>query len=513
MITINGNDTDISPGETVMQVADRLGIAIPRMCHREELSTFTSCMVCQVLNQTSGTMLPACSIPAADGMVIDTDGESVVLARQTAIELLLSEHLGDCEGPCTVFCPAGMDIPLMIRQIADGAFADALRTVKADIALPAVLGRVCSAPCENACRRSYHDETVSICKLKRFVADLDLDLESPWLPETQPSSGKRVAVVGGGPMGLAAAWHLRVGGHEVTLFDDQDSLGGGLRSTMKVGKLDPAVLDKEISVILSLGISTKLGTTLGVDLHLPDLIESFDAVLMGFQPRSLEDAKATGLPTDARGVAADRTTYATTVESIFARPGLATKSTMSIRAVAAGKNMARSVTAFLGSTARRTPLFNSVFGKPSPTETACFMRDTSTRPQHRADDGLMATDAVAESKRCLHCDCRGKDACSLRDLATDLGAKQRRFPAEDRPDFTISQPMNGVVFEPGKCIRCGICVRICEANNLENGFTFIERGYDVRVGTPFDQPIPDAHRDVVLQCVTDCPTGALAVRE
>jgi ferredoxin len=402
-----------------------------------------------------------------------------------------------------------MDIPLMIRQIAAGEFSAALKTVKGDIALPAVLGRVCSAPCEKACRRSYHDESVSICKLKRFVADVDLESETPWRPERAEPTGKRVVVVGAGPMGLAASWHLALLGHEVTIIDEHEELGGGLRYGMPTGMLDMGVLESEVAVILSLGIETRLSTRLGKDVQLKDLCDGYDAVIVAFQVASNDDAESLGLPVSARGVDADKVSYATTVHGLFCRPGLVTKSTMSIRAVAAGKGAAQSVDAWLTGKSSSRKAFNSVFGKPKSEETALFMSGISQSSRQQVEDGYASEGAIVESKRCMHCDCRGKDECTLRDLATTFGSKQKRFPAGEREDFETAEPLKEIVYESGKCIRCGICVRICEEHGLTEGFTFLQRGYDVRVGTPFGKAISEDHRDIVLRCVDECPTGAL----
>jgi NADPH-dependent glutamate synthase beta subunit-like oxidoreductase len=108
-----------------------------------------------------------------------------------------------------------MDIPLMNRLLAEGKFAEALQVVKKDIALPSVLGRICSAPCEGACRRRSIDEAVSICLLKRFAGDDDLELKSAWQPRQAPESGKKVAIIGAGPAGLAAAYYLALKGTPV----------------------------------------------------------------------------------------------------------------------------------------------------------------------------------------------------------------------------------------------------------------------------------------------------------
>ena len=112
-------------------------------------------------------------------------------ARKTALELLLSEHVGDCEAPCQITCPAHMDIPLMNRLLARGKFAEALQVVKKDIALPSVLGRICPAPCEGACRRRSVDEAVSICLLKRFAGDEDLEVRIPGSLRNSPPAGRK----------------------------------------------------------------------------------------------------------------------------------------------------------------------------------------------------------------------------------------------------------------------------------------------------------------------------------
>jgi len=132
-------------------------------------------------------------------------------ARKAALELLLSDHLGDCMGPCQVICPAHMEIPLMIRQIAGGRLDEAIDTVKRDIALPAVLGRICPAPCEASCTLSINESPVLIRNIELQI------VERGWAEghiRPQPAKDKthkRVAVIGSGPAGLAAAQQLVAG--------------------------------------------------------------------------------------------------------------------------------------------------------------------------------------------------------------------------------------------------------------------------------------------------------------
>ncbi|MCF6333812.1 MAG: FAD-dependent oxidoreductase, partial [Draconibacterium sp.] len=224
MITlkINNKQIEVEEGTSVMKAAQQMGVEIPNMCTHNELEHFTSCMVCMVKDQSNGKLFPSCSVEATNGLEVVTDDDEIKESRQTALELLLRENVGDCEAPCQIGCPAHMDIPKMNRLIAAGKFDEALKVVKKDIALPAVLGRICSAPCENACHRKTVDEPISICLLKRIVGDdgNTVDLNSP------NPTGKKVVVIGAGPAGLAAAYYLQIKGVQVTLIDKNKKAGG-----------------------------------------------------------------------------------------------------------------------------------------------------------------------------------------------------------------------------------------------------------------------------------------------
>ena len=159
-LKIDNKELEIPKGTLLMDAIRGLGIEVPSMCHLEGAEHFTSCMVCVVKDRKNGKIMPSCSMDVAEGMDIISLDEEVKEARKTSLELLLSEHVGDCEAPCQVTCPAHMDIPLMNRYLAQGKFHEALVVVKKDIALPSILGRICTAPCEGACRRRSIDEAV-----------------------------------------------------------------------------------------------------------------------------------------------------------------------------------------------------------------------------------------------------------------------------------------------------------------------------------------------------------------
>ena len=241
-LTIDQREVEVPPGSTILDAAERLGIEIPTLCFSRQCEPSTSCLVCLVKLLPSGRMVPACATPVAEGMQVESETDEIHAVRRSTLELLLSDHLGDCVAPCSFGCPAQMNIPQMLRQIAAGELREALITVKADIALPAVLGRICPAPCEKVCRRGNLDGSVAICELKRIVADVDLASAEPYLPPCRPASGKRVAIVGGGPAGLAAAYYLAQGGHACTIFDDTDTLGGMFGREIPVEKLPRDVL-------------------------------------------------------------------------------------------------------------------------------------------------------------------------------------------------------------------------------------------------------------------------------
>ena len=273
-ITIDGREVEVDAGATILDAAEKLGIEIPTMCFLRGHEATTSCMVCVVKVTGTDALVPACGTPVRDGMQIENDCDEVREARKAALELLLSDHVGDCVGPCTMGCPAHMEIPLMIRQIASGQLAEAIATVKRDIALPAVLGRICPAPCENVCRRAQHDQAVSVCLLKRYVADVDLATDQPYSPQCAQPKGKRVAIIGAGPAGLAAAYYLQRDGFECVVVDDHEEPGGMLRYGCPEAELPRDVLTAEIAQIEKLGVRFRLGIRVGTAVSMDECASS-----------------------------------------------------------------------------------------------------------------------------------------------------------------------------------------------------------------------------------------------
>ena len=153
--------------------------------------------------------------------------------------------------PCVALCPAGVDIPGYIALVRAGRYNDAVRLIRKDNPFPTVCGYVCEHPCEAHCRRSMVDDAVNICGIKRFACD-HADNTTP--PDSAPSTGKRIGIIGGGPGGLSAAYFLSLMGHQVVVYDQRPKLGGMLRYGIPDYRLPQDKLDADIDFILSTGI-------------------------------------------------------------------------------------------------------------------------------------------------------------------------------------------------------------------------------------------------------------------
>lgn len=174
-LKINGKDIAARKGQTILQAAAENGIDIPNMCYSEKVKVYGACGVCVVEAKGVPKLLRACATLVNDGMEIETETERVKKARKVALELMLSDHEGDCRPPCAKACPAGTDCQGYVGLIANGKFEEANRLIKDKIPLPASIGRVCPHPCEQKCRRAAIDDAVQIAFLKRFVADRDIE--------------------------------------------------------------------------------------------------------------------------------------------------------------------------------------------------------------------------------------------------------------------------------------------------------------------------------------------------
>jgi hypothetical protein len=356
-LKINNADCEAQEGVTILEVARSSGFHIPTLCHDEGLPHYSSCMACIVKDNRSNNFIPSCSALIQEGMDIDIDGEDVVYLRKKAVEMLLSEHRAECEAPCKVVCPAGYNIPLMNRLLADGNFEGAtglslLMTGKEEIACIN-----CPGYCENACRRKKVDLPVSIRNLQLFTYEIS--------------------------------------------------------GNAKGGK------------------------------SIPD-------------PANLNEAS--------------------TISKTSKKP------------------------------AKR---FSSHIGKLDESELKEWLKESSDNG-HRKRDITDNDSAVTESKSCMHCDCRAADDCRLRDLADELSIKDPRGKLVNSPIVKKINRNTGLIFENAKCIKCGLCVRLCENLKEEPALCFIHRGFVSIISEPLTEEFDNILKTRSKDVIAICPTGALS---
>jgi formate dehydrogenase major subunit len=187
-----------------------------------------------------------------------------------------------CTAPCKQACPADTDIQGFVDLITEGQYKDALKLVKRTNPMPMVIGRVCPGFCETRCRRGTLDDTIAIYALERFVADYDQSTGTAYIPEVKPSTGHKVAIIGGGPAGLSAAYYLAIEGHDVEIFDASPQLGGWLRYGIPEYRLPKNILDKEIGIIAKLCGQIHHKVALGRDFTIDDLKRrGYKAIFIG----------------------------------------------------------------------------------------------------------------------------------------------------------------------------------------------------------------------------------------
>ncbi len=275
--SLDGKTVHAEPGQTILEVAAANGVFIPTLCREQRVSRTTSCFVCVVRDRKTGRFLPSCSSMPAPGQEIDASSEDVRDMRRTALNLLLSEHSGDCEAPCKMACPAHASVEDYVRAGRNGDFLKSLKIIKERIPLPLSIGRVCPRFCEKDCRRNIYGNALAINDFKRLAADLFYD---EYMEELPPETGRSVAIVGGGPAGLSAAYFLRLNGVAATVFEAMPQAGGMLRYGIPAYRLPRAVLDRELSHFTRLGVRFEYNCRLGGNLSLDDLMKEFDAVAL-----------------------------------------------------------------------------------------------------------------------------------------------------------------------------------------------------------------------------------------
>lgn len=279
-LTIDNSEIKATKGSTILEAANSAGIKIPHLCNMPGgIEPRRPCLLCMVEVDGKGRVR-ACKTEVEDGMVVVAHSKDLDAFRKQRLETLAETHYGDCRAPCNLTCPGGINVQGYVNLVASGEYEAALRLIKEKNPLPLSVGRVCPRFCETRCRRVLLDEPISINHLKRFVADY-VQAKGGLKETPGEPTGKRAAIIGGGPAGLSCAYFLRKLGHDVIIFEAEKELGGLLRYGIPNYKLPTKVVEQEVQNILDLGVHVKVGRRWGDDFTLKDLKDQgFDSIFI-----------------------------------------------------------------------------------------------------------------------------------------------------------------------------------------------------------------------------------------
>ncbi len=334
--------------------------------------------------------------------------------------------------PCTATCPLHCNAQGYVALVSQGKFKEALQLVREKLPFPGILAYACAHPCERECKRIEEDRPISICHLKRFLVD---HVEEPEFEFTPPEEKeKKIAIVGGGPSGLTAAYDLRKMGYRITLFESKKELGGLLTHGFPSYRLPRKVVEKDLAVITKMGIEVKCNTQVGKDVSPETLSQSYDAIFIAGGITGAESILHAfrGLKRTRRGVIqVNPISLETGVKGIFAGGDMVTGPGTIIESMAQGRKAALSIDRYLrgedllqrrGSEGTQVSPLRSLLPYSKRME-----REVLPDMVKPLAAGLTTAEAMEEAKRCLNCagcsDC-GECAKACQPKAIDYGMKE-----------------------------------------------------------------------------------------
>jgi heterodisulfide reductase subunit A-like polyferredoxin len=334
--------------------------------------------------------------------------------------------------PCTATCPLHCNAQGYVALISQGKFKEALQLVREKLPFPGILAYACAHPCERECKRIEEDRPISICHLKRFLVDSVEEPEFEFAPPEE--KGKKIAIVGGGPSGLTAAYDLRKMGYRITLFESKNELGGLLTHGFPSYRLPKEVVEKDLAVIDKMGIEVKCNTQVGKDISSETLRQSYDAIFIAGGIAGAESILRAfkGLKKTRRGtVQANPVSLETSMKGIFAGGDMVTGPGTIIESMAHGRKVALSIDRYL----RREDLLQGRESEGTQISPLRSLLPYSKRMEREVLPDMVkplaasytVEEAMEEAKRCLNCagcsDC-GECAKACQPKAINYGMKE-----------------------------------------------------------------------------------------
>ena len=337
--------------------------------------------------------------------------------------------------PCTATCPLHCNAQGYVALISQGKFKEALTLVREKLPFPGILAYVCSHPCEKECKRIEEDRPISICHLKRFLVDHVEEPEFEFTPSQEKD--QKVAIIGGGPSGLVAAYDLRRLGYRVTLFELRNELGGLLTHGFPSYRLPREVIEKDLSILNKMGIEIRLSTEAGKDISSETLFKSFDAIFMGVGTAGVDSMTRLfkGLKRSRKGMLqANPVSLETNLKGVFSGGDAVTGPGQIVESMAQGRRAAISIDRYL----HGEDLIEGREGEGRQISPVQSILPHSKRKEREAPpdmvkplgSGLTSEEAIEEAKRCLNCggcsDC-GECAKYCQPKAVVYGMKEERI--------------------------------------------------------------------------------------
>jgi ferredoxin len=302
------------------------------------------------------------------------------------------------------------------------------------------------------------------------------------------------------------------------LYEKSPAPGGTLRSSISDDVLPKNIIDLEVEIIRSLGASFYFNTLITREVYNSQIREKYDAAIVATGDIATDNYLAEIISVAKSGYQVNEKDLSSSSPGIFVCGSAIRANKMEVRSVAQGKTAADSVHKYLQHEQFEKPgrMFNSRFEKLLPEEYGEYLKESiSTARLNPAGGylpGFSADEAVKEAMRCLHCDCRKKDNCLLRTHSQEYNIDRKRYLVSERRLMTKQMQHHLIVFEPEKCIKCGLCVEISAREGEKYGLAFEGRGFDAVVNTPLGVAFNEGLSHSAKKCVTACPTGALSFR-